>query len=67
MSKAQKIAEIAMLPIELWYTIWTFPDDYYEGQERDLISTVCYFAFKIIWVLVTLLVVWLTICPFFGF
>lgn len=56
------------LPFELWYSIWTFPDDYYaEKQRNDLISTVCYIALKVIWVLVSILWVWLWVCPFFGF
>ena len=66
MSKAQKIAEIAMLPIELWYEIWSFPDDYYRGQEHDLISTACYIALKVIWILVSILIAFLTICLFLG-
>lgn len=44
-----------------------FPDEYYEGQEKDLVSTICYIALKVIWVLVSILWVWLWICPFFGF
>ena len=61
------IMDILMLPVRAWYSIWTLPDDYYQGQEYDLISTVCYFAFKAIWILVSILIAWLTICPIFGF
>lgn len=62
-----RAVKILLLPFELWYSVWTFPDEYYEGKERDLVNTVCYIALKVIWVLVSLLWVWLWVCPFFGF
>lgn len=64
---SSRILYILQLPFELWWCIWTFPDDYYEGKERDLVSTICYIALKVIWILVSILWVWLWVCPFFGF
>lgn len=62
----KKILWLIQLPFVLWYSVWTFPDDYYDGG-RDLVDTICYMTLKVVWILVTLLIVWLTICPFFGF
>ena len=62
-----RLMDILMLPVKLWYSVWTLPDEVCQGRENDLITTVCYITLKIIWILVSILLVWLTICPLFGF
>ena len=67
MSRQRKLIDWLLLPLELMYDLWIMPDEFYEGKEHDLICTLCYIACKVLFVFVCVLIVWLTICPLFGF
>ena len=67
MSRRRKVIDWVLLPLEIWYEIWLMPDEYYRGKEKDFICTITYVACKVIWIFVTVLWVWLWVCPFFGF